>query len=125
MSAAMRSPTGTLDASMYLATALRWMKSKGIRQSPVSDGSEFLGMVSTMELHNAEPHFQELREVLKPEFPHLHSDHTLDIALHRMGSSRTQELPVVSRRNVHKLEGLVTLNDVLRLYGLDEYQQME
>ena len=125
VSAAMRSPTGTLDASMSLTTALRVMESNGIRQSPVSDGSKFLGMVSTMELQEAEHNFQELREVLKPEFPHLHSDHTLDIALHRMGSSRTQELPVVSRRDVHKLEGLVTLNDVLQLYGVDEYQQME
>jgi len=39
-------------------------------------------------------------------------------ALHRMGSSNMQELPVVSRRDVHKLEGIVALEDVLRLYGI-------
>jgi hypothetical protein len=27
-------------------------------------------------------------------------------------------LPVVSRADVHKLEGIVALHDVLRLYGL-------
>jgi hypothetical protein len=35
-----------------------------------------------------------------------------------MGSSNVQELPVVSRRDVHKLEGIVALEDVLRLYGI-------
>jgi hypothetical protein len=54
------------------------------------------------------------------EFPYLHSDQGLDVALHRMGSSRSAELPVVSRRDIHKLEGVINLNDVLRVYGLDE-----
>jgi len=31
-------------------------------------------------------------------------------------------LPVVSRANVHKLEGIVTLRDVLALYGLDSQE---
>ena len=30
-------------------------------------------------------------------FPHVHADHGLDIALHRMGISGLKELPVVSR----------------------------
>lgn len=64
------------------------------------------------------PDTDEIRALLgTSEFPHLHSDHTLDVALHRMGSSNMQELPVVSRRDVHKLEGIVALEDVLRLYG--------
>jgi len=31
-------------------------------------------------------------------------------------------LPVVSRRDIHTLEGLVALDDVLRFYGLDRTQ---
>ena len=50
----------------------------------------------------------------------MHMDHSLNMALDRMGSSQLDVLPVVSRANVHKLEGIVTLRDVLKLYGLTE-----
>jgi chloride channel protein, CIC family len=51
------------------------------------------------------------------EFPHLHTDHSLTVALERLGASRLDALPVVSRADVHKLEGVVTLQDVLKFYG--------
>ena len=51
------------------------------------------------------------------EMPHLHIDHSLAIALDRMGSSKLNALPVVSRANVHQLLGLVTLEAVLNAYG--------
>jgi hypothetical protein len=35
-----------------------------------------------------------------------------------MGANRIDILPVVSRANVHKLEGIVTLRDVLDAYGV-------
>ena len=49
--------------------------------------------------------------------PHLHTDHSLAIALDRMGSSKLRVLPVVSRANVRQLVGLVTLEAVLNAYG--------
>jgi CIC family chloride channel protein len=52
------------------------------------------------------------------QFPHVHSDHTLDIVLHRMGGAGLKVLPVVSRRDVRLVEGVITLEDVLRVYGL-------
>jgi CIC family chloride channel protein len=62
---------------------------------------------------------QSLGEILKAgEFPHVHTDHSLSMALDRMGASQLDVLPVVNRANVHKLEGIVTLQDVLRLYGV-------
>ena len=51
------------------------------------------------------------------DMPHLHTDHSLAIALDRMGSSKLRVLPVVSRANVHQLLGLVTLEAVLNAYG--------
>jgi len=48
----------------------------------------------------------------------VHTDHSLSMALDRMGASQLDVLPVVNRANVHKLEGIVTLEDVLRLYGV-------
>jgi CIC family chloride channel protein len=41
-------------------------------------------------------------------FPHVHADQGLDLALDRMGSNHVEILPVVSRADVHKLEGIVT-----------------
>jgi CBS domain-containing protein len=51
-------------------------------------------------------------------FPHVHGDHTLDQALERMGAARLDVLPVVSRADIHKLEGIITLGDVLVAYGV-------
>ena len=51
-------------------------------------------------------------------FPHVHADQGLDLALERMGTNQIEILPVVSRANVHQLEGMVTLRDVLDSYGV-------
>ena len=51
-------------------------------------------------------------------FPHLHADQELDLALERMGTNQLDILPVVNRADVHKLEGIVTLADILDAYGV-------
>jgi CIC family chloride channel protein len=51
-------------------------------------------------------------------FPHVHPDQALDLALERMGTNQLEILPVVNRGDVHKLEGIVTLRDVLDAYGV-------
>jgi CIC family chloride channel protein len=90
---------------------------------PVVDESSVVGTVSLSRLQKAlteEATQQSLRGVLPAgEFPHVHMDHSLAMALDRMGSSQLDVLPVVNRANVHELEGIVTLQDVLRLYGVD------
>ena len=48
----------------------------------------------------------------------MQSDQGLDLALERMGAHGVEVLPVVSRADVHKLEGMVTLGDVLHAYGV-------
>jgi CBS domain-containing protein len=55
--------------------------------------------------------------VPQDEVPHLHLDHSLAIALDRMGTSKLRVLPVVSRADVHQLIGVVTLEAVLNAYG--------
>jgi CIC family chloride channel protein len=50
--------------------------------------------------------------------PHVHPDHDLSLALERMGASGLTVLPVVSRADVHKLLGIVVLDDVLRAFGV-------
>jgi hypothetical protein len=57
------------------------------------------------------------RKFLDPlSFPHLHAVHPLSAALQRMGT-HLDVLPVVSRADIHKMEGVVMLNDVLDSYG--------
>jgi CIC family chloride channel protein len=51
-------------------------------------------------------------------FPHVHADQGLDLALERMGANQTEILPVISRADVPKLEGVITLRDVLNTYGV-------
>jgi hypothetical protein len=53
------------------------------------------------------------------EFPHVHADHPLDLALERMGAARLDVLPVVSRANIHQMLGIVVLSDVLNSFGVD------
>jgi CBS domain-containing protein len=50
---------------------------------------------------------------------HVHTDHPLGEALTRMGESRHNVIPVVSRANGRVLLGLVTLEDVLAAYGVE------
>jgi len=100
-------------------SAIRLMNDRHVHQLPVAEGGKFLGMLSRVQLEASGPDAPEVGALLgNGRFPHVHPDHTLDIALHRIGSSNLQELPVVSRRDIHKLEGIVALEDVLRLYGI-------
>jgi CBS domain-containing protein len=51
--------------------------------------------------------------------PHVHMDHALHLALERMSNYHLDVLPVVHRADIHKLEGIVTLRDVLDAYGVN------
>lgn len=56
-----------------------------------------------------------LRCLLPPvPLPHLHPDHVLEEALRRLGDLPL--LPVVNRANFSKLEGVVSLSDILGAY---------
>jgi CBS domain-containing protein len=47
---------------------------------------------------------------------HVHPDHPLEVVLQRLGQS-AGVLPVVSRMDVRKLEGVVTVDSIVRLGG--------
>ena len=58
------------------------------------------------------------RESIAEDPPHIHPDHSLSLALERMGTSGLNVLPVVSRANVRRLIGIITLDDILNAYGV-------
>jgi chloride channel protein, CIC family len=51
-------------------------------------------------------------------FPHVHMDHPLDVALRRMAHTKLNVLPVVGRADIRDLKGLVSLQDILQAYGV-------
>jgi len=118
---AMRSPDKVLPCAMTVNAALEEVKNSMVHAWPVTDTIGVVGLVSRAALEKAagsgggEGTLEEF--VKEPEFPHLHSDHALSVALDRLGSSHLDALPVVSRADLHRLEGIVTLQDVLNLYG--------
>jgi CIC family chloride channel protein len=98
---------------------------------PVADGRELLGMIQESQLKQAASNGDAVKTIgeiadwghhrhhANPEdFPHVHSDHTLTVALERMGTTKLHVLPVVSRANVRHLLGIVVLGDVLEAYGV-------
>lgn len=119
---AMRPSPQVLAADMTIKDALEMIRSSETTAWPVADGRGLIGVVSFSELQQAASASSEsrhLKELLDGEdFPHLHADHPLSLALERMGAYQVNMLPVVSRDNIHKLEGIVTLKDVLALYGV-------
>ena len=122
VASAMRAPAEILSAEMTVQEALEKLNSSGLRALPVCDERGAIGVVRWQDLkRKADDGLagKRLREiVVEDEFPHVHADHPLYAALDRMGASQLDLLPVVNRANVHCLEGVVTLPDVLALYGV-------
>lgn len=85
----------------------------------MSDERGVVGVVSLSRLQQVGAATRQLSELIDARvFPHVHVDHSLHLALERMGATQLDVLPVVSRADVHKLEGIITLRDVLDLYGV-------
>ena len=119
----MRSAPEILPSQLSVQHASNLMRSSEFRSWIVEDEGSVVGVLSTAALEGAladgkaEENLMSLFDTL--EFPHVHSDHPLHLALERMSKSRIDILPVVNRADVHRLEGVVTLRDVLASYGVD------
>ena len=125
---AMRPVTAMLRAEMTVQEALQGTKHGLDSAWVVCDEQGVRGTVARKALEGASRESgasKRVEELLTAvEFVHVHPDHPLNVALERLGASRFEILPVVSRANVHQLEGVVTLPDVLALYGVDRNPQL-
>jgi CIC family chloride channel protein len=90
---------------------------------PVTDERGVVGIISTAQIEEAVAKGEKeqcLGDVVDwQNFPHIHADHPLYVALERMGATKLDLLPVVSRANVHELLGVVILSDVLDAFGVE------
>jgi chloride channel protein, CIC family len=110
-----------LPAEMTVGEALQRVRGGEFRTWLVTDLRGVIGVLDRARLErepaeSADKRLEALVDVLA--FPHMHTDQGLDVALERMGTNQLDLLPVVSRVDVHKLEGVVTLRDVLDAYGV-------
>jgi CIC family chloride channel protein len=119
-----------LPASLTVADA-RAHADQRLQAWPVADEGGLRGMVSAERLDQAIAAGQggELLGQLVPDpgrveslnqdiFPHLHADHTLDVALRKIAETGWKVLPVVSRDNVRQWKGTISLPDILAAYGV-------
>jgi CIC family chloride channel protein len=118
---AMRPATEFLRVEMTMQEAFEKARASALHALPVSNDNGVVGIVTLAALQKAAADglatatLSDL--IVSQEFPHLHADQSLSVALERMSAAGLDALPVVSRANVHKLEGIVALQDVLKLYG--------
>jgi len=117
----MQSASQLLPAEITVREALERFRSSKFRTWLVTDRRGVIGVINlpTLERELAEGADKTLGELVDAlAFPHVHPDQGLDLALERMGGNQIEILPVVSRADVHKLEGILTLRDVLDSYGV-------
>ena len=119
----MRKSPPMLSSQMRVEEAVEQTRSGPFRIWPVADKGYFLGILNKDDLEVAfvdgrkEQPLASLVETL--DVPHVHADHALHLALERMSKYHLDVLPVIHRADLHKLEGVVTLPDVLDAYGID------
>jgi chloride channel protein, CIC family len=118
----MHTATELLPSEITVEEALERVRSSEFRTWLVTDRRGVVGLINlpTLEREQAEGAAKKLGELVDGlVFPHVHQDQGLDLALERMGTNQIDILPVVSRADVHKLEGIVTLHDILDSFGVN------
>jgi CIC family chloride channel protein len=119
---AMQPATEILSTERTVAEALEKIKESQLTAWPVNDETGVVGVIALEAMRkaaNSGGGARRLAELLDARhFPHVHADHSLTAALDRMGAAQLDLLPVVSRADLHKMEGVITLQDVLTLYGV-------
>jgi CIC family chloride channel protein len=119
----LRTATEILPSQMSVHDAVERTHASQFHSWIVEDDGGVVGVLSGKVLESAiakggsEEHLMTLFDSLA--FPHVHADHPLHLAMERMSKAHIDILPVVNRADIHKLEGIVTLRDVLDSYGLD------
>jgi CBS domain-containing protein len=116
----MRPVAGAFAPELSVADALAWLNRESLDAWPVANGEGLTGIIRRAELESSNG-TEVLGNVVKPvdhDFAHVHPDHSLNVALERIGASGLQIIPVVSRANAKDLLGVAVLNDILRAYGV-------
>ena len=87
---------------------------------PVGDGGYLRGVISSHQIDTSDPPPNTMLDLVKNngKYPYVHADHPLNYALEQMGDNGVDVVPVVSRANIHQMNGVVTLSGILSTYGI-------
>jgi CIC family chloride channel protein len=122
VSQAMRAAKEVMPSHMTVREAFERAHKTEFHSWPVADDRGVVGIVGLAMIEQAMADGEEtkqLRDLVDAlDFPHIHADQPLHVALERMGAAKLDVLPVVSRANIHHLMGVVVLPDVLKSYGV-------
>jgi CIC family chloride channel protein len=118
----MRAAKDVMPSHMTVREALEGARKSEFHSWPVTDDKGVVGIVGLARIEQAMADGKESKQlkdlVDALDFPHIHADQPLHMALEGMGEAGLDVLPVVSRANIHHLMGVVVLPDVLNLYGV-------
>jgi CIC family chloride channel protein len=122
VSQVMRVPIDVMSSRLNVREAFERARQAELRSWPVVDERGIVGVLGFAQIEQAIANGEEAQELRNlvdaPDFPHVHEDQPLHLALERLGAAKLDTLPVVSRANVHVLTGIVVLSDVLHSYGV-------
>ncbi len=125
----MRAATDVLSARTTVEEAFKMTHGSQLHAWPVTDDRGVMGVISRAQIEQAVAKGETkkpLRDLLDArDFPHVHADHPLYVALERMGTAKLDLLPVVSRADIHYLLGIVVLPDVLQAFGVEQAESGE
>jgi CIC family chloride channel protein len=118
---AIRPDDQPLAPEIDFQTAAEVLREKNLNAWPVARDGKLWGLLTAQLLSEREvDSMAAIGDLFEPGAPpiHVHLDHPLSIALERMGAAGVEALPVVSRADIRKLLGVITLPEVLKAYGL-------
>jgi chloride channel protein, CIC family len=123
----MRPAMNWIAAEMPIANAVEAARAGEFRTFLVGDGRRLIGVITQKQIDQSvakdgtEKCVGDIIGSLgQADFPHVHPDHALYVALERMGVYELDLLPVVSRADIHVPLGVVTIEDVLASFGLPQ-----
>jgi chloride channel protein, CIC family len=119
---AMRPATKVVPAGITVREAFDSLRGSESRAWPITDGRGLIGVISWDRLNRAVCNGEESKQLSDIvdliEFPHVHADQPIYLALEKMGAENLDMLPVVSRADTHQMMGVIVLPDILDLYGV-------
>jgi CBS domain-containing protein len=115
----MHSGVDLLPADADIETAKRRLEQEKCHSWPVGDHNYLRGVISDYQIEATKPP-STVFDLIKDDsdYPYVHADHPLSYALERMRGNAVDVVPVVSRADIHKMYGIVTLADILATYGV-------
>jgi CIC family chloride channel protein len=119
VSQVMRTEFEPLSPALDLAAAKQWLEHQGRNAWPVGKAQMLDGFVTLRQIEEKKdsPDLNSLVHATGA-YPFVHPDHPVSLALERMGHAGVDTIPVVSRTDLHRAQGVVLLPELLASYGV-------